>query len=232
MTIAKSIAKSIVLTLQLLILATIALYGSARAAQVPQTGKNHPSVRAAMNCIGQLRPIVKQRRKKGADVRCLIPIKLVERDLDEIFKAAMRSTKMSDKTRSTAEKYSSLIAKTLTNFRGADCKVKLHFKRSDILEALSGKNTRLQLAEQPADCDVTTKKYTTQKLKFSFAPRIDMKQGCVSDFALNMGKINAGCTVCYFNRLYLSTRLVSVWANRMGGNVKRALNIQLGPTCR
>ncbi len=142
MAVAKSVTNSIVPALQLAIFVTLALYGPASTAQASQTGKNHPSVRAAMNCIGQLRPIVKHRRKKGADVTCLIPVTLVERDLDEIFKAAMRSTKMSDKTRNTAEKYSSLIAKTLTNFRGADCKIKLHFKRSDILEALSGKTPR------------------------------------------------------------------------------------------
>ena len=226
------VAKSVTRGLLLLFLTIIALYAKACAAKGPATGTNHPSVRAAMNCIGQLRPIVKNRQKHGPDVICSIPITLVERNLDEIFKAAMRSTRMSDKNRQTAQKYTSLIAKTLTNFRAADCRVKLHLKRTDILEALSGKTTTLQMTQQPADCNVTTKKYKTQKLTFSFAPRIDMKQGCVEKFALNMGHIDAGCKICYFNRLYLSTRLVSVWANRMGDNVKRALNIQLGPTCR
>ncbi len=226
------VVRSSTAALLLVFSAFMALGVSAKLANASPTGKNHPSVRAAMHCIEQLRPIVKNRRKSGPDVTCLIPVTLVEHDLDEIFKAAMRSTKMSDKTRSTAEKYSSLIAKTLTNFRAADCKIRLHIKRTEILEALSGQDSTLKMAEQPADCDVTTKKYKIQKLRFSFAPRIDMKQGCVSGFALNMGKIDAGCKICYFNRLYLSTKLVSVWANRMGDNVKRALNIQLGGACR
>ncbi len=228
MTVARSITTAV-----LLVSCTIAVLGGTTSKTTASpTGKNHPSVRAAMNCIEQLRPIVKKRRKSGPDVTCLIPVTLVERDLDEIFKAAMRSTKMSDSTRERAEKYSAMIAKTLTNFRAADCKIRLHIKRTEILEALSGGDTTLKMAEQPADCNVTTKKYKIQKLRFSFAPRIDMKQGCVSDFALNMGKIDAGCKICYFNRLYLSTKLVSVWANSMGKNVKRALNIQLGGACR
>ena len=59
-----------------------------------------------------------------------------------------------------------------------------------------------------------------------------MNAGCVKTFALNMGKIDAACRVCYFNRLYLSTKLVSVWANRLSDNAKRVLNAQLGTQCR
>ena len=194
--------------------------------------RNPPSVRAAMNCIAQLRPIVRNRQAKGADVYCRLPVNLSEHDLDELFRAALRSSKMSDKMRHRAEKYSSLMMKTLTNFRAADCQIRLHIPRAAILSALSQERVTLQMADQPADCIVTTKKYKKQKLHFSFAPKIKMKQGCVNDFALNMGKIDAGCRICYFNRLYLSTKLVSVWANHMSHNVKRALNIQLGGACQ
>ena len=57
----------------------------------------------------------------GPDVACDIPVALSENDLDELFKAALRSASMSDKVRGTAEKYSAGFAKTVTNFRAADC---------------------------------------------------------------------------------------------------------------
>ena len=194
--------------------------------------ENHPSVKAALACIAQIAPIVRDRRASGPDVSCDIPVALSEKDLDEIFKAAMQSTSMSDKMRGKAEKYSTKFAKTLTNFRGADCMIRLRVKRSTIIEALSADQTVIQLKDQPADCDVTTKKHQIKKLKFAFAPRIDMKGGCVEKFALNMGKIDAGCKVCFVNRLYLSTQLVGLWANHMSGNVTSALNAQLGGSCR
>ncbi len=194
--------------------------------------QDHPSVRAALACIRQISQIVKTRKKNGPDVACTIPVSLSETDLDEIFKAAMRATSLGDDMRERAEKYSSGIAKTLANFRAADCTVHLMVKRVQILAALADGETTIQLPDQPARCDVTTKKRKIQKLSFAFTPRIDMKNGCVSKFALNMGKIDAGCKVCFINRLYLSTQLVSLWANRMSGNVARALNIQLGPQCR
>ena len=196
------------------------------------SNEQHPSVLAALACIDQIAPIVKNRRRSGADVACTIPVSLSEKDLDEIFKAAMQSAKISDNLRGTAEKYTSTFAKTLTNFRAADCHIKLHVKRSDIIDALQADKMSLQLDDQPANCDVTTKKHKIQKLKFAFSPRIIMKNGCVSEFALNMGKIDAGCKVCFINRLYLSTKLVGLWANRMSGNAKRVLNAQLGGQCR
>ena len=196
------------------------------------TNENHPSVKAALNCIAQIAPIVKNRQSGGKDVSCDIPVKLSENDLDEIFKAAMRSASMSEKMRGRAEKYSAKFTKTLTNFRAADCTIKLRVKRADILDALSAEQKVIQLADQPVDCDVTTKKHKIQKLKFSFAPKIDMHSGCVEKFALNMGKIDAGCKVCFINRLYLSTKLVGLWANHMSGNITRALNAQLGSQCR
>ena len=196
------------------------------------TNDKHPSVIAALSCIDQIAPIVKKRQPQGPDVACDIPVSLSEKDLDDLFKAALRSASMSDKLRGTAEKYSAAIAKTVTNFRATDCTIKLRVKRSLIIEALEKDETVLQLPDQPADCDVTTKKHKIEKLKFAFSPKIEMKAGCVKTFALNMGKIDADCRVCYFNRLYLSTKLVSVWANRLSDNAKRVLNAQLGAQCR
>ena len=49
----------------------------------------------------------------------------------------------------------------------------------------------------------------------------------VKKFALNMGKIDANCRVCVFNRLYLSTKLVSLWANHMSKNAKRILKLRM-----
>ncbi len=204
--------------------------GSTRASS-PEN-KEHPSVLAAMQCIDQIAPIVQSRDKSGNDVACDLPVSLSENDLDEIFKAAARSSKMSEKMRERAEKYSPGIAKALTNFRGARCLIKLRIKRADIVDALSLEDKVWQMPDQPAECDVTTRKYEIRKLRFAFSPRIEMKNGCVEEFALNMGKIDAGCRVCYFDRLYLSTRLVSLWANQMSGNVKRAINAQLENSCK
>ncbi len=204
----------------------------AQAQSQSQTDQKHPSVIAALTCIDQIAPIIKHRRKSGPDVSCDIPVALSETDLDELFKAALRSASMNDKIRGTAEKYSAGIAKTVANFRAADCLIKLRVKRSTILEALSRDETVLQLPDQPTTCDVTTKKRKITKLTFAFSPKVDMKQGCISAFALNMGKIDAGCRICVFNRLYISTKLVSLWANRMSGNAKTVLNAQLGAQCR
>ena len=110
--------------------------------------------------------------------------------------------------------------------------IKLRVKRSVIIEALSRDETVLQLPDQPATCDVTTKKHKIQKLTFAFSPKVEMAGGCVNKFALNMGKIDAGCRVCVFNRLYLSTKLVSLWASHMSKNDKRVLNAQLSAQCR
>lgn len=218
--------------LSLALISTLFLSPRTMAQSSRSDERQHPSVRATLRCISQLRPIVQNRRNHGPDVQCTIPVSLSEHDLDEIFKAALRSAKMSDRMRGRAEKYSSLIAKTLTNFRAADCTVRLHIKRANILRALNSEATTLHLPDQPTDCNVTTKKYKKQRLRFSFAPRIDMKNGCVENFRLNMGKIDAGCKICYFNRLYLSTKLIGVWGNSMGNNFKRALNMQLGGACR
>lgn len=194
--------------------------------------EEHPSVTAAKACIEKVAPIVKSRQRQGEDVSCDIPIILSETDLNEIIKAAMRSNSMGEKLRGKAEKYSTAFAKTLTNFRAANCMVKLRAKRAQIIEALEANKTTILLDDQPVDCDVTTKKHKIQKLKFAFSPRIDMQDGCVKKFALNMGKIDAGCKVCFINRLYLSTKLIGVWANHMSGNITKALNAQLGGQCR
>ncbi len=196
------------------------------------SNSQHPSVRAAIACIDQIQPIVNKRQIRGKDVSCNIPVTLSEKDLDELFKAAARSASANKKVQGFAEKYSSKFAKTLTNFRAANCSIRLRIKRRDIVNALDADRLELQLDDQPAECDVTTKKRKVQKLKFSFAPRVSMYRGCVEKFALNMGKIDAGCRVCYFNRLYLSTKLVGLWANHMSGNIRRVLNTQLSRSCR
>ncbi|MCP4933805.1 MAG: hypothetical protein GY927_06260 [bacterium] len=195
------------------------------------TDNKHPSVIAALACIDQMAPIINGRQSTGPDITCDIPVALSEKDLDELFKAALRSARMNDKVRGAAEKYSAGIAKTVTNFRAADCVINLRVKRATIIEALSRNDTALQLPDQPAICDVTTKKHEIQKLTFAFSPKVEMAGGCVAKFALNMGKIDANCRVCVFNRLYLSTKLVSLWANHMSKNAKRILNAQLGDSC-
>jgi hypothetical protein len=196
-----------------------------------RTNKQHSSVVAALACIDQMAPIIKNRQKDGKDVSCDIPVSLSEKDLDELFKAAARSASTNEKLRGAAEKYSASLAKTLTNFRAANCLIKLRIKRSQIIEALSQAKTVVQLADQLADCDITTKKHKIQKLKFAFSPRIHMENGCISKFALNMGKVDANCRVCYFNRLYLSTKLVALWANHTADNIRPPLNRILGESC-
>ncbi len=220
--------KQILLLLTFLIASSLAQRSDSFAA----VNKKHPSVIAALACIEQMAPIINDRQIAGPDVACDISISLSEKDLDELFKAALRSSSMSSKIKGTAEKYSAGFAKTVTNFRAADCVIKLRVKRSLIIEALSRNNTVLQLPDQPAACDVTTKKHKIQKLTFAFSPKVEMTGGCVAKFALNMGKIDANCRVCYFNRLYLSTKLVSLWANHMSKNAKRILNAQLGAQCQ
>ncbi len=216
-----------------IIVTTVMLSVAAITAPLQATGnRDHPSVKAALACIKQIRPIVKNRQANGHDIACDIPVALSEHDLDELFKAAMRSTSLNEKMRGKAEKYSSTIAKTLTNFRAADCIIRLRVKRATIIRALTADRAAIQLDDQPAECEVTTKKRRLKKLKFVFSPLINMKAGCVEKFALNMGKIDAGCKICLFNRLYLSTQLVSLWANHMSKNAARALNIQLGERCR
>ena len=219
--------KPILLLMTFLLANTLAYQPEALAAS-----KKHPSVIAALACIEQMAPIINDRQRAGPDVACDIPVALSENDLDELFKAALRSASMSDKIRGTAEKYSAGFAKTVTNFRAADCVIKLRVKPSQIIEALSNNDTVLQLPDQPAACDVTTKQHKIKKLTFAFSPKVEMNGGCVKKFALNMGKIDANCRVCYFNRLYLSTKLVSLWANHMSKNAKRILNAQLGAQCR
>lgn len=196
------------------------------------TNNQHPSVVAAFACMEQIAPIIRNRNPKGRNVACDIPVSLSEQDLDELLKAALKSANMNEKVRGTAEKYSSVFAKTLTNFRAATCVIKLRIKRQVIVDALIKDNIVLQLPDQPTTCDVTTKKHKIQKLSFAFSPRIDMMKGCISKFALNMGKIDADCRVCYFNRLYLSTKLVGLWANRTAENIRPQLNRLLGGRCR
>jgi len=213
--------------LAFLILNALAMAPEARASRDSQ----HLSVKAAFACIEKIAPIVKKRQPQGRDIACDIPVSLSESDLDELFKAALRTASMGDRVRGAAEKYSATIAKTVTNFRSADCLIKLRVKRSVIIEALSRDKVTLQLPDQPADCDVTTKNRKIKKLKFAFSPQVEMVKGCVNKFALNMGKIDADCRICYFNRLYLSTKLIGLWANQQSGNARRILNTQLGASC-
>ncbi len=219
--------KQTLLFMTFLIASTLTHLSSALAAN-----NKHPSVIAALACIDQMAPIINDRQLTGPDVACDIPVSLSENDLDELFKAALRSASMGDKVRGTAEKYSAGFAKTVTNFRAADCVIKLRIKRAIILEALSSDEAAMQLPDQPATCDVTTKNHKIKKLKFAFSPEVELVNGCVKNFALNMGKIDADCRVCYFNRLFLATKLVGLWANHMSKNAKRILNAQLGASCQ
>ena len=119
---------------------------------------DHPSVKAALICMGQIAAIIKSRQQRGKDVVCSLPVTLSEQDLDEIFKAALAQRKMSDKMRGRAEKYSSLFTKTLTNFRAADCRIELRVKRRQIIKALTSQQRVVQLPPQPANCKITTQK--------------------------------------------------------------------------
>ena len=64
-------------------------YGPAAMAK---TNETHPSVIAALSCIDQMAPFIKNRRSTGPDVACDIPVSLSETDLDELFQAALRSS--------------------------------------------------------------------------------------------------------------------------------------------
>lgn len=189
------------------------------------------SIIAAHQCLAQMKAAAAHDDDGREDVVCDIPVVLDESDLDELFKASLRTAALSDEWKSVAQRYSASITKTLANFRGAECQVKLRVKRAALHAARAADSTEMQLADQPAECQVTTSSRSIEKLSFKFAPRIKWYKGCVDSFALNMGKIDANCKVCYFNRLYVATTLVAVWANRVAPNFRNVINRQLGGSC-
>ena len=190
------------------------------------------TVAAIKDCVKQVYEIVGARKAKGPDVSCDIPINLKERDLNQMFKVAVRAARLNGRWRAYAQKYSPKIAKAVTNFRAADCLMKVRARRADILRGLKADRTVVQLADQPINCMVLTRKRKRKPLSFVLAPKVEMQGGCVRRFSLNMGKINADCRVCLFSRLYLATRLIGLWANHMSGNITKTLNNLLGRSCQ
>jgi hypothetical protein len=223
----------------LLLISAMAGGGSvAHAEEVSPALEERPSVLvsilAANRCLKQIRNGIGSHAQADApatDLSCDIPVNLAEADLDALFRTVVAQSKMSDDMKSLGQRYSSSLAKTLTNFHGADCMIKLRVQRAALLAARAAESTEMQLDAQPAECDVLTGSKTTQKLKFAFTPRVKWVKGCVNEFWLNMGGIDAGCKVCYFDRLYLATNLVAMWANRIGPNARDLLNRQLGGDC-
>jgi hypothetical protein len=213
----------------------IALIAAARAMD-SQAPKPHPSELAAMKCINQIAPIFATRERDGKDVECDIPVSLSENDLDTLLKEAVNAATQNEKWRSYAKKYSGVITKAVTNFRAAECKMKIRVKRADIINALERDKYVLEMGDQPVNCQALTRKRETKPLSFAFTPRIETENGCIKKFDLNMGKIDAGCRICFINRLYITTSLLALWANRAASNIRRELNRALaantGAVCK
>lgn len=193
------------------------------------------SILSTLRCLKQIRNSIGAHALPEAagkpEIACDIPLNLSEADLDALLRTAVQQGSMSENVKSFAERYSSSIAKTLTNFHGAECLIRLRMQRPALMAARQAASAEMQLPAQPATCDVVTGSGQKQKLSFSFTPRIKWVNGCIGEFWLNMGEIDAGCSMCYVDRLYLAANLVSMWANKIGPNARDTLNRQLGGDC-
>jgi hypothetical protein len=193
------------------------------------------SILAALRCLKQIRTSIGAHAQPEAtaqeELACDIPVNLSETDLDALLRTAVKQATIGDNVKSFAERYSSTIAKTVTNFHGAECMIRLRLQRPALMAARQAAATELQLPAQAAVCEVVTGSGQKQTLSFDFTPRIKWEKGCVSEFWLNMGNIDAGCRMCYVDRLYLTTNLVSMWANKIGPNARELINRQLGGDC-
>ncbi len=186
-----------------------------------------PTVLAVQKCMARLQGMIDHPAAKGADLNCVIPVVVDEEELDTILKQAFEIKKLS-KYKDSFAKFSSKMTKSLINARSATCKMTIKMARDKVLEVILNKNGETSFSAQPLTCEVLTKSKKVEKISFSFKPAFRVKDRCIKEFKPVMGDIKTPCKFC---RLYLTTKLVSLWVNHIGKNMTPAFNQILYRKC-
>ena len=192
------------------------------------------SIAAGEKCLKELRSTILSNKETGADVACDIPIILSEAELDTILRRSFDFKSLRDAAREQVKSFSNAAAKTLVNARAARCVLTIRLSRKKLVRAAAVNDMELEVQPQPVSCRILTKADKWQPISFTFRPKLEVKDKCVKSFAPRMGEIKTPCTICWpvnLSRLYLTTKIVSLWVNHVGKNFDRVLNGLLAREC-
>ncbi len=187
-----------------------------------------PTVRAVQTCLARLQGMIDHPAAEGKDLECTIPVVVDEEELETILNQAFDIKKLNKYRESFASKMTNM-SRSLINVRSATCDMTIKMARDKVLEVILNKEGKTEFSQQPLSCDVKTKTGDIKKISFSFRPEFRVKDRCVTGFRPQMGDIKAGCKFC---RLYVTTKLVSLWVNHFGKNLVPVFNQILYRKCK
>ncbi len=192
------------------------------------------SLRQAQACLNTLEAFLKAPKKEGPPIRCEIPVVITEAEMSQILKQSFDFASLPERARRGVAWFSSGMAKRLVNARAARCRLTVQLERAPLADALAKGTATLTLSDLPVTCEVTTVARETVTVRFAFRPEVELKDGCVTRFSPNMGQIQAPCRICWpynLSRLYLTTKMVSLWINHVGEGFARVVNGMLRNGC-